>query len=95
MKDVSSIGEYDLMFGESAGNRADSLCRVQVGDKYYEPGFGIDYDYFINNPIEFQNTSFKAHIVNSMSRIGINVSDVQSIIANFVMDTTYTIKKDT
>lgn len=94
MKDLSKIGTFDLEFGESAGNRADSLCRVQVGDKYYQPDFGIDYDFFINNPIQFQNSSFKAHVVNSMSRIGINVMEVQSIIANFINETTYTIKRD-
>lgn len=81
----------DLTFGDSILPKASNLLRTQLGSLEYAPEFGIDIDYFVNNSIEFQNSSFKAYIIQKMSQNLINVIEAIEVLNDLFENLTLTV----
>lgn len=81
MKDIISItnGE-DLKVDSSIVPKAANLLSIQIGYLIYEPEFGIDLQFFLDNTIRFQTESFKAYLVQRLSQNFINVTEVSELI---------------
>lgn len=85
MTDIFSIEEgKDLNIQDTIVPKAANLLSVQLGALEYAPEFGIDLDYFLNNPVAFQNDSFMAYLVQRMSENMIDVTSALSIIEKFM-----------
>lgn len=85
MMDIFSIEEgKDLNIQDTIVPKAANLLSVQLGALEYAPEFGIDLDYFLNNPVAFQNDSFMAYLVQRMSENMIDVTSALSIIEKFM-----------
>jgi hypothetical protein len=81
MMDIIQIQSgSDLKLADTAVPKAVNIASVQLGSLTYAPTFGVDLDYFLNSDFIFQNSSFKAYIVQRLAEFNVNVSDViQSI----------------
>lgn len=75
MIDIFDIRDGELVIYDSIVPKASNLLRTQIGSLEYLPDFGIDLDYFLNNPIAFQNESFKSYLIDKMAQNSINVTD--------------------
>lgn len=81
MIDIFAIEDgKDLILADSVVPKAANLASVQLGSLEYAPDFGIDLLYFIDNPIQFQNESFKTYLVESMAQNMINVTEANEVL---------------
>lgn len=89
MIDIVSYDE-DLVFADATAPKAANVCSVQLGSLEYAPNFGVDLDYFLQNNIEFQNSSFRAYLVERLAQAQINVSEVIELVES--LSAKYTFK---
>lgn len=81
MLDIVSIEDgKDLGVADSAVLKAANVVSTQIGSLEYAPNFGSDLKYFLENPIEFQNESFKAYLTERLTYHQVSVSGVAEII---------------
>ncbi len=77
MLDIVQVEDgKDLGFADSSVTKAANVLSVQLGDLEYAPNFGVDFKFFIDNTIQFQNESFKAYLVQRLSEHQVNVGEV-------------------
>jgi len=75
--DIVQIGVgVDIGFQVTDVVRAGNIVSTQLGSIDYAPDFGVDLRYFLENPIQFQNESFRAYLVQRLSESQINVAEV-------------------
>lgn len=56
--------------------KAANVLSIQLGALEYAPDFGVDFEFFLSEGLQFQNESFKAYLVERLTRHQINVADV-------------------
>ena len=60
--------------------RAGNILSVQLGALEYAQDFGIDLRYFLSEPINFQDQSFQAYLVQALASRGINVASMTEVL---------------
>ena len=92
MIDITSGTENGLGVYDTNNFRAKNLLNVQLGSLEYAPQLGIDLNYFLSEEFEFQNESFRSYLVQVLATNGINVTSVNSEIANLVNNLTFNLE---
>lgn len=85
MIDISGTGD-DIRTYDSVVPRATNILSVQLGSLEYAEDLGVDIKYFLSEDFQFQNESFKAYLVEVLTRNGINVASVTEVIENLYTD---------
>lgn len=83
MIDIVGIGEgegADLRMFNAQTSKAANVLSVQLGSLEYEPTFGIDLEFFIQEDFQFQNESFKSYLVQRLSESHVNVNQVLDVL---------------
>jgi hypothetical protein len=76
MKDITEVSNGDLVLTDTVLMKATNLLSTQLASLEYAPDFGVDFRFFIESNLQFQNESFKAYLVERLTQNQINVSDV-------------------
>lgn len=79
---VTVLDGQDLGVADTVIQKARNLLSVQLGSLEYIPDFGVDLKYFLNNPIVFQNSSFKSYLIQRLSQNSISTIDSLEIVEN-------------
>jgi hypothetical protein len=93
MIDITSIGE-DLNLFDTQISKAANILSVQVGSLEYEPDFGIDLRFFLDEGFKFQNDSFKAYLIERLSAQGVNVNSVTETLESLFKKYTFEVGND-
>lgn len=80
MIDIVSFDSKGMNLYDTQTERAGNILSVQLGALEYAQDLGIDLKYFLTEPISFQDTSFKAYIVQSLASRGINVASLSEVL---------------
>ncbi len=88
MTDIVSV-DADLGLADTQVAKAGNILSIQVGDLEYATDLGIDLAFFLSPDFKFQNSSFKAYIIQRLAESGINVSTLTETIESLF--TTYNI----
>lgn len=88
--DISSVPDgRDMALVVADVPKAANVLSVQLGALEYAPDFGVDFEFFLSEGLQFQNESFKAYLVERLTRHQINVADVteqvNSLYEKFVL----------
>lgn len=95
MKDIIYLEDgNDLGVANSVIPRAANILSVQLGELEYEPEFGVDKRYFIQNTLLFQNESFKAYLIQRLSEFQINVAEVLETLQALFLKYTFFISQE-
>lgn len=77
MIDIVSNGPgLDMGVFDTQATKAANILSVQLGALQYAQDLGIDLAYFLDEDFQFQNESFKAHLIQTLANSSINVADV-------------------
>ncbi len=75
MKDITRIQDgEDLEVVDTIAPKAANVLSIQLGALEYRPTFGVDLAFFLESPLEFQNESFKAYLIQRLTEESVNVS---------------------
>jgi hypothetical protein len=77
---VSIPDERDMVLAVSDVPKAANVLSVQLGSLEYAKDFGVDFRFFLDDGLQFQNESFRSYLVERLTRHQINVVDVASEI---------------
>lgn len=80
MIDLVSEDTSDLKVFDTQTEKAGNILAIQIGDLEYAENLGIDLRYFLTSGIQFQNESFRAHLIESLTKNGVNASAVTEVI---------------
>lgn len=84
-KDIISVEDgKDLGIAISDVPKAANVLSVQLGELEYAQEFGVDFKYFLTPNLQFQNESFKAYLVERLTRSQINVASVITVIESLL-----------
>ncbi len=90
MKDIVSIQDgLDLGVADSVVSKAANLIAVQLGTLEYAPTFGVDKKFFLESPLQFQNESFRAYLIQRLTENQINVASVTEVLSNLFETLTF------
>ncbi len=78
MIDIGEFSNDDIRIIDSQIPKATNLLSVQLGALEYLPDFGIDLRYFLENPVKFQNQSFRSYLIQALANNGINVASLDT-----------------
>lgn len=90
MIDISSVSS-DIQFADAQVPKAANVFSVQIGALEYAPDFGIDLDFFIDEDLQFQNSSFKSYLIQRLAESHVNVSEVLEALQAFFMKWTFVV----
>lgn len=79
MIDIVATGEGsggDIRLFDAQTSKAANVLSVQLGYLEWEPDFGIDLRYFLQEGFRFQNESFKSYLIQRLSESYVNVNQV-------------------
>lgn len=89
MIDIIDFTTKGMQVYDTQTERAANILSVQLGALEYWPEGGIDIRYFLTEPIEFQDESFRAYLIQVLATWGINVSSMvnvlESLFANYTI----------
>ncbi len=91
---VSANPGQDIGVFDTLTTKAANILSVQLGALEYAQGLGIDLEYFLSPDFKFQNSSFKAYLVQILSNNGINVSSVVDEIDRLFATYTFNINAE-
>lgn len=63
----------DLVMRDSIAPKGGNVLSIQLGELSYEPDFGVDFRFFMGPEFKFQNSSFRAHLVQRLTEHFVNV----------------------
>lgn len=82
MLDIVSITNgQDLGLADAVVSKAANLISVQLGSLEYIPDWGVDQEYFLTSPLQFQTDSYKAYLIQRLTENQINVASVTDILS--------------
>lgn len=85
-----AIALGDLGLYDSDVERAKNILSIQIGALEYEPTFGIDLKYFLDERYEFQDESFQSYCVQRLIDYGVNASsvftEVQTLLQKWIFN---------
>lgn len=79
MIDIVSLpgdGRIDIAMADSQAPRAANILSVQQNSLRYAQALGIDLEYFLDPRFSFQDSAFKAYLVQRLAAFSIDVSSV-------------------
>lgn len=89
MKDIISVGD-DIGLFDSQVPKATNVLSVQLAELEYAQSLGIDLKYFLSEEFRFQNSSFKAYLIEVLANNSINVAsvieDVEVLFTRFIFN---------
>ena len=92
MLDIVEINDgEDMVIRDAIVSKAGNVLSIQIGDLEYLPDFGIDFKYFLESDLQFQNESFKAYCVQRLVESQVNVSQVIETVETFLHRFTYVV----
>lgn len=94
MIDIVGIGSGpggDIRTYNTQTAKAANVLQVQLGALEYAKELGIDLKYFLSEDFQFQNDSFKAHLIERLSANNINVTGVSELIETLFSEYTFNI----
>lgn len=94
MIDIVGIGSGaggDIRLYNTQTAKAANVLNVQLGSLEYAPDLGIDLKYFLSEDFQFQNESFKAHLIERLSANAVNVTGVSELLENLFSEYTFNI----
>lgn len=77
---VAADDGEDLRTADTDVPRAANYLSVQIGALEYAPEVGIDMAYFIGEQFNFQADSYRSYCIETLAKVGINVSAVLEVI---------------
>lgn len=81
MKDIiEALDGEDLNVLDSIVAKAGNVVDVQLGDLEYAQEFGVDKRFFLESELQFQNDSFRAHLVQRLTESQVNVAEVIDLV---------------
>lgn len=88
MTDIVGFDANGMSLYDTQTERAANILNLQLGALEYWPEGGIDLRYFLTEPIEFQDASFRAYLIQKLAEWGINVAslaaDLDALFANYL-----------
>jgi hypothetical protein len=81
----------DLGIADTVLGRAGNIISTQLGSLTYAPSFGVDLRFFLQDDVQFQNTSFKAYLVERLTQHQVNVSSVIEMVDSHVQLFSYSV----
>jgi hypothetical protein len=91
---VSAHDELDIGLFDTQTTRAGNILAVQVGSLEYAKDLGIDLKYFLSEDFRFQNSSFKAYLIETLANKSINVASVVELVENLSRKYTFNIQAE-
>jgi hypothetical protein len=88
---VETISGFDLGVADTVVSKAGNVIATQLGSLSYEPDFGVDLKFFLQDDIQFQNASFKAYLVERLTQHQVNVSNVIEQVESHVQLFSYSV----
>lgn len=89
MTDIIGFDETGMQVYDTQTERAANILGIQLGALEYWPEGGIDLRYFLTEPVEFQDASFRAYLIQVLANWGINVAslstDLEDLFSNYVI----------
>jgi hypothetical protein len=84
MKDIIPPSQSGLDAGalDTLTPRATNILSIQIGALEYAPDFGIDLKYFLSEDFKFQDSSFKAYLIQILANYSINVASIEEVVEN-------------
>jgi len=90
MLDVVELKDgEDVVFIDTVVKKAGNIIRTQIGSLEYAPNLGVDLKFFLQSSLQFQNLSFKAHLVERLAQQQVNVTQVIDVIEKFTENYTF------
>lgn len=92
MIDIVAIGEGpggDIRVFDAQTSKAANVLSVQLGYLEWEPDFGIDLRYFLQEGFMFQNESFKSYLIQRLSESYVNVNQVLESVEDIYRKLTF------
>jgi len=89
MIDIVGFTSSGMEVYDTQVQRAANILSVQLGALEYAKDLGIDLRYFLTEPINFQDDSFKAYLIQTLVSRGINVSSLIEVLNS--LDSNYNI----
>jgi len=90
MIDIISFTSSGMQVYDTETERAANILSVQLGSLEYWPEGGIDLRYFLTEPIQFQDESFRAYLIQILASWGINVANlrtnIDSLFSNYIIN---------
>lgn len=81
MLDIVEINEgEDLVIRDTIVAKAANVLSVQQAALEYAQSFGVDFKFFIQSELQFQNESFKAYLIKRLTEHQVDVSKVTEIV---------------
>lgn len=70
---------FDLGVALSAAPKAANVVSTQYGDLEYAQDFGVDMKYFLQEGLQFQTESYRAHLIERLVQHQVNVFSVTEL----------------
>lgn len=86
---VEILDGKDLGVADSIVSKAGNLLATQIGTLEYAPTWGIDLKFFLESPLQFQNESFKAYLIQRLTEEQINVAAVSDTLETLLQRLTF------
>lgn len=93
MIDIISLKQgFDMGVLDADTSKAANILSIQLGTLEYEPTLGIDLRYFLQPDFKFQNSAFKAYLIEVLANRSINVASVVDTVDNLFSKYTFNLK---
>lgn len=93
MRDIVLIEDgRDMRVEDSIVPKAANLLSSQLGRLIYAEDFGVDIAFFLDNPIVFENESFKSYLIQQLAQRNINTIDAINIVENLYAELTLSLQ---
>ncbi len=79
----------DIELFDTDTSRAANILSTQLGALEYAQDLGVDLRYFLDEKFKFQNSSFKAYLVEVLANRGISVTTVMDQLENLYATYTF------
>ena len=70
----------DLAVAKTVVAKAGNVLAVQLGSLEFAPTFGVDIRFFLENPVQFQNESFKSYLIERLTQHQIAVTETREVL---------------
>jgi hypothetical protein len=90
MIDIVDFTSAGMSVYDTQTQRAANILSIQLGGLEYWPEGGIDLRYFLTEPIEFQDASFQAYLIQKLAEWGVNVAslstNLEALFSNYMIN---------
>lgn len=88
-RDIYLDDNGDLQIANTDVFKAENILNIQIGTLYYAQTLGIDLARFIDPGIEIQPETFRAYTIQELTRQGVQLETVSTVIDEFITNLTY------